>query len=441
MRQAFDRRVTVAIAIFAVLLVLFFNFSQWYLYFQMKRFLESRVRTEVKQVAEATASRLDPFTIEDIVSSEHEIRNVATLSRTLSDIKKVSGLIEMSVYDLDGVNVLSVPTDTIDWQPAVLNLAEFTSATAGITSATEILRSDSLYLVSAFAPVFDYDDEVIAVVHSEGGYTLFRPLENFRQNVVLMNIGSLLFMLLFVLLFYLVNRRILLANQAILRASAISSMGEMAATIAHEIRNPLGIIKNSAERIRKKYGDKDDPVFDFIGEEVDRLNSIVAGYLDFAHPAEGRREKFSIVELTEDLVRKTRTDFDKAGIEVDFESEISAADGNLPGDKFAIRQALLNLMINARDAQTGGGSLRVRVTDADIKGRDAIRLRFEDQGPGIPGKIAERAFEPFFTTRSQGSGLGLYIAKSVVDSHGGTIRIESGEDRGASIEVVLPRGI
>lgn len=441
MRQAFDRRVTVAIAIFAILLVVFFNFSQWYLYFQMKRFLESRVRTEVKQIAEATASRLDPFTIEDIVTGEQGFRDVTALSRTLSDIKRVSGLIEMSIYDLEGVNLLSVPTDTIDWQPAVLNLAEFISATAGITSVTEIFRSDSLYLVSAFAPVYDYDNEVIAVVHSEGGYTLFRPLESFRQNVVLMNIGSLLFMLLFVLLFYLVNRRILLANQALLRASAISSMGEMAATIAHEIRNPLGIIKNSAERIRKKYADKDDPVFDFIGEEVDRLNSIVAGYLDFAHPAEGKREEFSIVDLTEDLVRKTRTDFEKAGIEVDFESEISAEDGNLLGDKFAIRQALLNLMINARDAQPGGGTLRVKVADADARGRPAIRLRFEDEGPGIPEKIAVRAFEPFFTTRSQGSGLGLYVAKSVVDSHDGTIRIESGKDRGASIEVVLPRGI
>jgi len=441
MKVGFDRRVTIVIVIFAVLLVVFFNFSQWYLYLQMKGFLEGNVRAEVMQIAESTASRLDPFTVEDVASGSNQFQDIAMLSRTLSDIQEVTGLVEMNLYDLEGVSLLMLSDDTLEWQPAVLNLAEFVSATAGITSATDILRSDSLYLVSAFAPVYNYDNEVIAVVHSEGGYTLFRPLESFRQNVVLLNVGSFLFMLLFVLLFYFVNRRILLANQALLRASAISSMGEMAATIAHEIRNPLGIIRNSAERIKKKYGQKDDPTFEFIGQEVDRLNSIVAGYLDFAHPAEHHREQFNMIDLIEDLVRKIRTDFEESGIEVTVDIRLAKDKGTITGDSFAIRQALLNLMINARDAQPGKGRLLIYVEESLVKGIESLRLRFVDEGPGITDKTAKQAFEPFFTTRSQGSGLGLYVAKSVIDSHNGTISIEPGAETGTVVVIDLPRGV
>ncbi len=317
MRIGFDRRISIAIVIFAALLLIFFNFSQWYLYVQMKRLLEARVSREMKSLAESTAKRIDPFVVREIASDEYLLADYADLVNMLADVRQANELLSMNLYNIEGEDLLVSSADSAGAEGESLNLTEFTSAAAGIAITTPIYRSDTLYLLSAFAPIYDFGDSVIAVLHAEAGYAVFETIEDFKRNIVFMNVGSLLFMLLFVLLFYLVNRRLLTAQQALLRASAISSMGEMAATIAHEIRNPLGIIKNSAERIRTKYcKDADDPVFDFISDEVDRLNSVVAGYLDFAHPAEGKREEVDIKELVDTLVGQTRTDFNEARVQV-----------------------------------------------------------------------------------------------------------------------------
>jgi signal transduction histidine kinase len=376
MRISFDRRISIAIVIFAALLLIFFNFSQWYLYVQMKHLLEARVSQEVRAVAESTAERVDPFVVQDIVAEECLLAEFADLVSMFNDIRRANELLAINLYHIEGEDLLAPLGDSSDMEGELLNLTEFTSAAAGISATTPIYRSDTLYLLSAFAPIYDFGDSVIAVLQAEAGYAVFETIEDFKRNIVFMNVGSLLFMLLFVLLFYLVNRRLLTAQQALLRASAISSMGEMAATIAHEIRNPLGIIKNSAERIRTKYHkDADDPVFGFISDEVDRLNSVVAGYLDFAHPAEGKREEVDLRDLVETLVEQTRTDFNEARVRVHVSCEDSDRQYRVVADRFAIRQAILNLMLNAKDAQPEGGQLDITISSHRQKGSDGVKAR------------------------------------------------------------------
>jgi signal transduction histidine kinase len=439
MRIGFDRRISVAIVIFAALLLIFFNFSQWYLYVQMKRLLEMRVSREVKSLAESTAERVDPFVVREIASDEYLLADYADLVSMLDDIRQANELLSINLYNTDGEDLLASPGDSTGVEDESLNLTEFTSAAAGIAVTTPIYRSDTLYLLSAFAPIHDFGDSVIAVLHAEAGYAVFETIEDFKRNIVFMNVGSLLFMLLFVLLFYIVNRRLLTAQQALLRASAISSMGEMAATIAHEIRNPLGIIKNSAERIKTKYHkDADDPVFGFISDEVDRLNSVVAGYLDFAHPAEGKREEIDLWDLVETLVEQTRTDFNEAGVQVNVSCEDSDRPYRVVADRFAIRQAILNLMLNAKDAQPEGGQLDITISPDRLKGSDGARVDLADNGIGIPKGAKDRVFDPFFTTREKGSGLGLYIARNVVEAHGGKLILKPNADGGTVVSMFLP---
>ncbi|MCK4656575.1 MAG: hypothetical protein KAT85_06065, partial [candidate division Zixibacteria bacterium] len=213
----------------------------------------------------------------------------------------------------------------------------------------------------------------------------------------------------------------------------------MAATIAHEIRNPLGIIKNSAERIRAKYNkDVDDPVFGFISDEVDRLNSVVAGYLDFAHPAEGKREEVDIKELVETLVGQTRTDFNEARVQVNVSCEDSDRPYRVVADRFAIRQAILNLMLNAKDAQPEGGQLDITISSDRPKRSDGVRVDLADNGIGIPKNAKDRVFDPFFTTREKGSGLGLYIARNVVEAHGGELTLKPNANGGTVASMFLP---
>jgi signal transduction histidine kinase len=210
-------------------------------------------------------------------------------------------------------------------------------------------------------------------------------------------------------------------------------MGMMAAGVAHEVRNPLAIIAGTAQRLRKKYGaDAADPLFDFIPEEVERLNGIVEGYLRFA-----RDEPLSLVET--DLVRvvdgSTRLVADEwaaRGVRV----TRTGLAGALPmkADPQRLTQVLLNLLINAAQAMPGGGEVGVQVTREGA----AAMIRVSDSGPGFEARALRGAFQPFFTTKDQGSGLGLSMAKRIVEGHGGTIAIANRPGGGAEITLRLP---
>jgi len=430
MESILGKRTVVVIGVLALILLAVFNISQWFLYMQMKQLLEESIQTRLMETAELTADGIDPFLVPELIDGSYSLSDYADLVSLLEERRRLNRLTKLRLLDPNGA-------DTLDKGSALesLNLTEFSLAVSGIAASTEVLRSDSLYLAGAYAPVNDFDGNAVAVVHAEAGYEVFAAIGSMRQYTILINLGSVAFVLLFALVLYFVNRKLIVANQALLRASAISSMGEMAATIAHEIRNPLGIIRNSAERIKKKYGDSSDPVFDYIPGEVDRLNSIVSGYLDFANPVKREKETFDIVPLIEEILDKMRSDLDKANVGIDFKQDGKRND--IEGDKFALRQAILNLIINGRDAQPDGGQISVSVTGASQQ-NGRIVTDIADRGPGVP--LAERIkiFEPFYTSRQKGSGLGLHVARNVIESHGGTIEVLDGESGGALFRISLP---
>ncbi|MFH1893454.1 MAG: ATP-binding protein [Candidatus Zixiibacteriota bacterium] len=437
MRLAVGRKFSVAVTIFAALILIIFNISLWYQYTQLKNFLETRISEEIESLAKSTANRLDPYILRDIISGEYLLEDYSDLVNQLNEVSDAGNLLSLDVFDINGRNLLEQPES--GHEEEILNLTEFTSAQAGITGTTPLFRSDSLYLLTAFVPVFDLNDSVVAILRAEAGYAVFQTIDDFKRNIIVVSMGSVIFMILILIFFVMVNRRLISAQHALLRASAISSMGEMAATIAHEIRNPLGIIKNSAERIKRKYGaESDDPVFEFISDEVDRLNAVVAGYLDFAHPVKNKQEEFCIREMIETLVEQTRTDFQESRVGITAVYGSDEGDFRIVADRFSIRQALLNLMLNARDAQPNGGQLDITVTGTGKSGTREIQIVMADQGAGISAGILDRVFDPFFTTREKGSGLGLYVVKSVIEAHSGTISIKPGDNGGAVVTVILP---
>jgi signal transduction histidine kinase len=435
MRLALTRNTTIAIAVFGSLLLVLFNASQWYMYHRTRNLIESRVTDEVLSIAQSTAAQVDQAAVEDIVSGSESIEDYSSLITTIDNIKEAHDLLNLDLYDRNGISLSDWMSDSS--RPSnVLNPAEFMIAEVGIPAATDLYRSDSLYLISAYAPVIGYADSAIAVVVVEAGYDFVGEIDKYRRNVILINVASIVFAFILLLSLIVINRRLVRSEQALLRASAISSMGRMAATVAHEIRNPLSIIKNSAERIRTKYGsDKDDPAFGFISEEVDRLNSVVASYLDFAHPATQRHEEFDIRNMIQTLLEQVRTDLRNAGVEADLNCKPPNAECSMTGDRFAIRQAILNLIINARDALPDGGQI-----DLEIVVGDNIELSISDNGIGISSDELGRIFEPFVTNKEKGSGLGLYIAKSAVEANGGKLEIESKVGKGTRTTITLPRG-
>jgi signal transduction histidine kinase len=218
------------------------------------------------------------------------------------------------------------------------------------------------------------------------------------------------------------------------RAERMSAMGEMAAGISHEIRNPLGIIRSSAELLKKKVA-KTDPTNalpDIIVEEASRLNNIITDFINYARP---RHPKLNPCRV-DDVIEKTLT-FLSAQIEEHGYTIEKTCRNPLPeimGDAPMLHQSFLNLFINAMQAMPDGGRIGVSLR---AEGGQA-RIEIEDAGPGIPADLSDKIWDPFFTTKDKGTGLGLGIVKNIVEAHGGTIRIANREPQGARVTIDLP---
>ena len=248
------------------------------------------------------------------------------------------------------------------------------------------------------------------------------------------------------------NRRLEEAQAEARRSERLAALGQLSAGLAHEIRNPLGVIKGSAEMLTQKLARADPLATElagYISTETNRLSSLVTRFLDFARP------------LHADLVpRELGAVLDRAlndvaqfwkGAPVRIEKHYEAGLPEVPIDEALCEQAFVNIIQNGYDAMsTTGGVIRVSVKRARRSLRygdvDGVEVRIEDSGPGIPAELREQIFNPFVTTKKTGVGLGLSIVSKIIDGHHGSIRIESseipsgnsGQGPGASFVIFLP---
>ncbi|MBN2575361.1 MAG: hypothetical protein JXP73_12430 [Deltaproteobacteria bacterium] len=224
----------------------------------------------------------------------------------------------------------------------------------------------------------------------------------------------------------------------------LAALGQMAAGLAHEIRNPLGSIKGAAQYLQPVEGPKPDAgMREFLGiivEEVDRLNRIVSQFLDYARPYRGDQSPLDVNEV----VRKTVNLIEKERSGARVEIAMNLVDG-LPlvrADAQQLHQVFLNLAINALDAMPQGGRLRVSTSLRRSTRRGAsaafLEVRFRDDGVGIPPVELRNLFIPFFTTKEKGTGLGLPISQRIIENHGGTIEVRSQPGSGSTFTVLLP---
>lgn len=232
----------------------------------------------------------------------------------------------------------------------------------------------------------------------------------------------------------LIYRDMSLKDKQILQAEKMAAIGELAAGIAHEIRNPLGIITGSAETVRKHDDQKiREEMTRYILEESERINSLINTLLDFAKVKEPKlitcdiREVLDKTLLLLSLQAKT--------LRVEIKREFPNEPLLVSIDPDQMRQAFTNLGINALEAMPHGGILKVSILG---NGRDRVMIRFSDTGVGIPEEVKGKIFDPFFTTKEGGTGLGLSIAHRIISQHGGDIFIEGEIGKGSSFIISLP---
>lgn len=228
-------------------------------------------------------------------------------------------------------------------------------------------------------------------------------------------------------------------NEEIARNKRLTALGKLSAGIAHEIRNPLSSIRGLAQFVYNSFSKTDERKEDLntIIQEVDRLNKLVVQVLDYAKVKELDLTYFSINNLVNKMVELFKQEIKNKQIR--FYLELSPDISQIQADEDQIRQILMNIIINAIQAISEEGEIKIKTEKYFIKGGSGLKLIIEDNGVGISEKDLNQIFDPFFSTKEQGSGFGLSIVYKLVEGHQGEIKVESKEGEGTKFIIYLPQ--
>lgn len=237
------------------------------------------------------------------------------------------------------------------------------------------------------------------------------------------------------------NRHLEEAEAQVRRADRLAALGQLTAGLAHELRNPLGTMKTSAELLaRKVSGDNEiaREMAGYIQQEVDRINSLITRFLDFARPRNLRLEKTNLHAMLDHAIELFDREKSGAAASVTVFKNYSPDIPPVRVEAELMEHVITNLLSNAAQASPRGAVVTVKTRLADTAEGLKAEIAIIDRGSGIDPKHIENIFNPFFTTKAEGVGLGLAIVSKIVDEHGGQIAVESTQGEGSVFRVYLP---
>jgi signal transduction histidine kinase len=434
-------RKLIVIVAFTIILIALVNMAWWLFYDRTEAMLDSQLSRRLLAIAHTAAVPMTPELIENLAVGDFkayfevvEILNKARAADSLSEIFIIG-------EDYSYLASTNAEIDSLYFL-AELNSPYIDSIFLGLTErglATPSHQTGSVFLKSAFAPLTDDDGGVLAVLGVEANVDYFTDLADLRTNLYYSTALSLTGGVLFGILFLLAQRRMNRLQQSLFMNETQAYLGRMVAIVAHEVRNPLMIIRASAERLTKKHHAVES---EFIVDEVDRLNQIVTGYLDISKgDTEGsllKTEKIVPVQINELVASLQKHLRDKyAGHEIEWLGSEIPPGLTIKGYPGPLRQVLLNLLINGADACLGA-ALPVAIGIEVRPVSDGIELTVTDRGPGMAKRDVARAGELFNTTKQTGSGLGLYLSRKIVVEMGARIDIHSRRGDGTKVVIRLP---
>ncbi len=227
-------------------------------------------------------------------------------------------------------------------------------------------------------------------------------------------------------------------ERQLVRAGKLQALGELTAGLAHEIKNPLASMKGATQIISDEIAETSPRrrMVDILSKEIDRLGAVLERFLSFARLPRFEVAEVRVSELVEPVVALMAAQARQSDVTLD--APACPDDLVVRGDRENLTLVLMNVLLNAIQASPQGGVVTVSCQDATVRKQRYCVLAVHDQGPGVPEELREKIFNPFFTTRDNGSGLGLSIAARIVDAHDGFIEVGAGKTGGAVFRVLLP---
>jgi PAS domain S-box-containing protein len=335
-----------------------------------------------------------------------------------------------------GVLTLDRDGHVLTWNKAAEDITSIEAAKvaglhfSAVIEQLDISPSDRTQILSAIEQVMDTGDKYLGYKLEYHG--LDGDVAYINMNIAQLrdHVGEMLGL---VIIFEDVTREIKMENE-MRRISELAAIGQLAASIAHELRNPLSSIKGAAQYIRKEYEDHTlmCEFLDIIIEEVNVLNKITTEFLDFARPTRFNLKEADVNDVLFRLLQFMQMDISKHSVQV--EHSLAYDVPRVIADDKQLEQVFRNIILNALQAMPEGGKLSV-VTSSEP---DGVSIAVSDSGIGITDEQMKQIFVPFFTTKTKGTGLGLAIVQKIVENHGGRVRVKSRVGEGTTFQVYLP---
>ncbi|MFQ5603570.1 MAG: nitrogen regulation protein NR(II) [bacterium] len=438
------RRKVMVIGIVALTVMILFGFilGSWKFLQNMELFLEKELGTRLRSVATLTSNIIAAKDFSYYLESDNLEFILSSLQHDLRQVHQDNQL--QGVYLVDKFyRTLAASPDIFTFGDRLTFVEEdslaLDQALSGIAVAAPLQLVAGNRFKNAYAPVFGSLGDVAAIVVVQASADFFDLLRVFQRGLIFGGLVSVALAVLFSVFLFWAIQLLIKTNESLRKTERLAAMGQMAATVAHEIRNPLGIIKSTADVLQSKYESKEEPdeLFEFIPSEVRRLNRLVSDFLAFARDRELEANATDLQKTVEKTLSTLEEEIKQAQVKLSFETE---ALEKVIHDEDAVGQVMLNLILNAIQSMNGGGELRIRLHNETKKGKPLVAVAVQDTGCGFEGD-PEQIFEPFFTTKTSGSGLGLAICKRLIEKHQGWIEVESKKKQGTTMRFHLPASV
>jgi len=419
----------IGICLFVLLLA---NALGWLYLQRIKTFFISDLKFRLQNITNLSANLIDPTDISYIFPEDNSNPQSVFYQNRLFEIKENNNLQDIYIMS-PTLEILIDPTP--DYQAIELSdrspdMNLVNTALNGKMAIGDLQTLGDHKFLTAITPLIDSDNMITGLLVIEVSAEFFDMLDQFDRGVMAFSfLNSLIVIGVAFFLFRSVKKVFMLQN-LIKNQEHLVRLGEMAASVAHELRNPLGIMKGANSLIQKKYGSKNDEVFTYIPAELERLNRLIEDFLSFSRTRELAIQPVNL----EDLVNKLLVGFSENN-NIAFHSEFPDDFPFLNTDENVLEQILLNIIKNSVQTCSQDGII-------DIKGekdsKSKIKIHITDNGSGIPVEIIDRIFDPFFTTRDKGSGLGLAISKRLIEQLDGEIFVRSTLGSGTTVSISIP---
>lgn len=448
-----SRRVAPLAALaFIVAVLLLFNFSNWH----MMRLLETskeedltrRVRSVTKVVSQSLAFPAPPAILSNLrdLSPEQQAQRLDAypdtdeyerLTRQVAELKAGSGLAQILVLTPNGFVVVDSNYRFLTGEPLpfTIDTQFLLAALNGEAGTTPLYAWEGEHFQRDYQPLPGNDGTTVGVVMGSISADYLQSLEDVRTQVIRMWVVTSVLLALMGFWLYQMFRYVARLERRALQKVRVEAMGALAGGMAHELRNPLAIIRALAEEIEadQPQANRSTENARDIVAETQRLSDLVTHFLSLSRsPEDGGGQP---VNINDEINRVVQLMQKSASSGVEFITDLPSEPLFVRGDERAVRQLLLNLLVNAREAL---GENKGRVVISLREKRNLVELRVADTGPGISRRVLARAFEPFYTTKANGTGLGLAISRGIAENLGGQLALESMEGRGATAIVSLP---